>query len=121
MSGQNEDRQDQDKLAAAARRHTEEVSPEVAERLRAMRRVAVSELGEGPANAAPGWLWPAGVAAAGVALTLALLLGEPDGSAPDPLLLADADELAVVADLDVLEELEFLAWLEEEGPDDGEG
>ena len=121
MNGQNEDRQDQDKLAAAARRHAEEVSPEVAARLRAMRRVAVNELDARPGTAVPGWLWPAGVAAAGVALTLALLLGEPDRSAPDALLLADTDELAVVAELDVLEELEFLAWLEEEGPDDGEG
>ncbi len=121
MSGQNEDRQDQDKLAAAARRHAEEVSPKVAERLRAMRRVAASELEERPVKSVPGWLWPAGVAAAGVALTLALLLGEPDGYAPAPLLLADTDALAVVAELDVLEELEFLAWLEEEGPDDGEG
>lgn len=121
MSGQENDRQDDKALAAALRQHAEQVPPEVADRLRAMRRAAVAELDVRSTRAGSGWLLPAGVAAAGLALTLALLTGDPESPAPGAVLLADTDELAAVAELEVLEELEFLAWLEEETPVDGEG
>jgi hypothetical protein len=102
------------------RQQTDQVPPEVADRLAAMRRRAVAEwTPEGP----PRRLWPGGAtwaaAAATVLIAVALLarlnLGGVDQARPAPLLLADADELQAVAELDVLEELEFLAWLDE-GP-----
>ncbi|MEQ8857987.1 MAG: hypothetical protein RIC56_05020 [Pseudomonadales bacterium] len=119
-------RPDEEALVRAVRERAEQVEPAVAERLGQMRRAAVAELDARSARRA-GWrrtpvLWGGGLAAAAaVALTLALLLPvttEPDS---DPLLVADADELEAIADLEVLEELEFLAWLEQEQLDAGQG
>lgn len=111
-------------LGRTARERFEQVEPEVAHRLAQMRRAAVAELDRREARIGarrlPGW-WIGGAAAAAVALTVALLLlrgGDPE---PDPDLLADAEAIEAIADLDVLEELEFLAWLEEEQLDAGQG
>ncbi|MCB1685489.1 MAG: hypothetical protein R3E82_16015 [Pseudomonadales bacterium] len=116
-----------DALLRAARERAETVEPGVAERLGQMRRAAVAELDARGARRA-GWprtavFWSGGVAAtvAAVALTFALLL--PGATEPEASLLfvADADEFEAIADLEVLEELEFLAWLELEQLDAGQG
>ncbi len=107
-----------DHLIDLARESFADVEPEVAARLAAMRREAVQI-----ADASPGaslWLErllaPAGLAAAGAALALVLAvwlaLRPTDDAAVLPLL--SEPEIAMVQDLDLLEDLEFLAWLEEE-------
>ncbi len=64
-----------------------------------------------------GQRWPltGAVAGAGAAVALAVvLLGDPDGEIP-VIPVSTASELAAAQELEVLEQLEFLAWLEEEG------
>ena len=65
------------------------------------------------------WLLPVGGVAAAVVLAVAVNQG---GSAPLMPVL-DEQELAAVADMDMLEDIEFLAWMLEESdgetPDDG--
>jgi len=111
-------------VAALLRAQAEQVDPEVAGRLGAMRRAAVAEMDHRRTPArrrVPALLAGLGAAAAALAVTVALLLPPAAGPGPEALLLADADELAAVAELEVLEELEFLAWLEEEQLDAGRG
>lgn len=112
-----------DRLGAAVRRRLDDVPPDVADRLGAMRRAAVADLERRRQPAV--WrrpVWLAGTGAAAAALALAVMVAtRPSDPQPGGLLLADADELAVVAELEVLEELEFLAWLEQEALDDGQG
>jgi len=106
------------------RAQAEQVDPAVAEQLGAMRRAAVAEMDrEYPAarRRVPVLLAGLGAAAAALAVTVALLLPPAAGPGPEALLLAEADEIAAVSELEVLEELEFLAWLEEEGLDAGQG
>lgn len=92
------------------------VPDNVAERLRTMRQDAVA-LVDKPRRTTSFWL-PAGIvtSAAAVLVTIALVPQpgpEIEGIEPLPSNLA-ADELAVINELDVLEDLEFLAWMEEE-------
>ncbi len=109
---------DEHALLAAARAAAEPVSPEVAARLAAMRREAVrlAEAGGDPAGWFARLLAPrhlAGLAAA-CSLVLALWIGLRPGDDVLPVPLLDGPEVAVVEDLELLEDLEFLAWLEEE-------
>lgn len=110
-------------LVRALRERGDQVPADVAERLVRMRRSAVAELERREAlpGRRPLWPWLGGLAAAALALSVALLLSGPAAPEPDALLLADADELAAIAELDVLEDLEFLAWLEQEQLDAGQG
>ena len=103
-------------LARDLRARNSQVPDGVAERLRVMRQDAVAVVDK-PRRTAGFWI-PAGLAtsAAAVLVTIALV-PEPgpeiEGIEPLPVHLA-ADELAAINDLDVLEDLEFLAWMEEE-------
>lgn len=116
---------DDEALAGELRRRAEQVPPEVAERLAHMRRAAVTELDRSESRFRS-WgthrFWVTGLAgaAAALALTLALLLPRAEEPGPEALLLADADELAAMSNLELLEELEFLAWLEQEQLDAGQ-
>jgi len=129
MSGDGDDKEidvRHEALGRTARERFEQVEPEVAQRLAQMRRAAVAELdrreGRIGARRSPGWwIGGAAAAAAAVALTVALLLPRGGDPEPDAALLADAEAREAIADLDVLEELEFLAWLEEEQLDAGQG
>ena len=96
----------------------DDVPPEVAERLVAMRRAAVQELEERSSSQWTPWFWAPAGAAAIVVLTLGLFLYT--GNTPVPMFddLDDA-QLAAAQDMDLLEELEFLAWLEEEARNAG--
>ena len=89
-------------------------------RLAASRQEAVALVAEREAATGGwsfgGWFAPRGIAVAAAASLAAVAvwvsLSAPDGPAPLPLL--SAPEVAVVQELELLEELEFLAWLEEE-------
>jgi len=92
------------------------VPDDVANRLRTVRQDAVAAVDK-PGRTAGFWV-PAGLAtsAAAVLVTIALLPGPEqgiDGIESLPVNLA-ADELAVINELEVLEDLEFLVWMEEE-------
>jgi hypothetical protein len=105
------------RLQALAREQSETVSADVAERLAAMRRQAVAELEE----EAFGWsgLLPILRRAVPVTATVfaiavvAFVLLRPDAELGE-LPLVSESEVAIVQDMELLEELEFLAWLEEE-------
>jgi len=128
MSGEDDDDKQtnvrHETLGRTVRARFEQVEPEVAQRLAQMRHAAVAELERRQARTgrhrSPGW-WIGGAAAAAVALTVVLLLPRGGGPEPDAALLADAETLEAISELDVLEELEFLAWLEEEQLDAGKG
>lgn len=100
----------------------DDIAPEVAERLAAMRRSAVAELDEHSGRRF-GFGWrPAGAfAAAAAAVALAVGLFVFSGTGPVAVMpeVSDEPEFAALQDLDVLTELEFLAWLEEEERDAG--
>lgn len=106
-------------LAQDLRARNNRAPEDVANRLRAMRQDAVATV-DRPRRTSHLWV-PAGLAtsAAAVLVTIALL-PEPNPGAngiddiqPLPINLA-VDELAVINEMDVLEDLEFLAWMEEE-------
>lgn len=129
MSGRQDDDPELERmrqaLAADLRRRTEQVPPEVAERLGRMRRAAVAELSDRHPPAQR-FGWRAGAlagAAAALVLTLALLVARYQQPEPDALLLAEAEELEAMAEMEILAELEFLAWLEQEhdAPRAGQG
>ena len=91
-----------------------DVSPEVNGRLAAMRRAAVQELETRSGQPRrTGWFWVSAGTVAVVVLTLGLFLYP--GNAPGPLFDGlDEAQLAAAQDMELLEELEFLAWMEEE-------
>jgi len=100
------------------RQRRRQVDPEVAHRLAAARHRAVALLDE-PSQPALPRLLPWGSALAGAA-ALALAIGLWPGSGDEglaPLPLVDADEMAAAQDLELLEELEFIAWLDEQQAD----
>lgn len=113
----NDDKTDSlDHLARDLRARNSRVPDDVADRLRVMRQDAVAVIDK-PRQSASFWM-PAGVAtsAAAVLVTIALVRAPGpavEGFEPLPVNLA-ADELAVINEMDVLEDLEFLAWMEEE-------
>ena len=100
----------------------DDVPMEVAERLTAMRRAAVAELDERTQRRFRfGWA-PAGALAAALAtvvLAAGLFLFAGNASVPAMPALTDEPEFAAAQDLELLDELEFLAWLEEESSDAG--
>jgi hypothetical protein len=102
-------------LGARVRAELEQTSPEQAARLRALRSAAVKELDARHQRLHARQWWVAG-GLAGSAASVALLVGLliPARPLEQPFPDLDAEELAVVQSLDVLEELEFLAWMEEE-------
>jgi hypothetical protein len=92
------------------------VTPDVAERLAAMRRNAVAQLDH---RTGFGWGRAAFVTAfATVVLAAGVFLMFDDASVP-AMPAADEPEFAAAQEMDVLVELEFLAWLEEEATDAG--
>ncbi|MGE0623794.1 MAG: hypothetical protein AB7I04_08750 [Pseudomonadales bacterium] len=108
----------EDRLVELTRESLGNVDPAVAARLAAMRREAVAMAEDAAFN--PTWLdrlfAPGGLAAAGAVLGLTvaawIALRPTDDSLVLPVLAES--EIAVVQELELLEELEFLAWLEEE-------
>lgn len=112
----SEDRELEDaRLEALARQALGEVPGEVGERLAAMRREAVQILENERSNS---WIrqWlPLTASMAGAAFAVVVgvwLVMQPDEDLALPLV--SDPEAAIVEDMDLLEELEFIAWLEEE-------
>ena len=116
------------RLRERMRQEADSVPDDVAIRLAAARRRAVAEFEELPPAAR--WLrfWFAsgrGLGALGataaVALAVGLLLRGDDqvGTLPSGLVLADEAEIAAAQEVELLSELEFLAWLEADDVDAG--
>lgn len=107
--------EDDERLASAVtERLRTDVDPDVAARLRAARQEAVY-ITDRKTRRPVRWLAPAGgVVAAAVVATV--MLREP-ALAPMPAL--DEAEMAAAAEIELLEELEMLAWLDEEMLDAG--
>jgi hypothetical protein len=105
------------RLQALAREASRAVPTEVMERLGNVRREAVALLDEPPSRWSAALGWP-GLATGMVATALVGTIGVwlYLGPGPDPLAvpLVTEPEVAIVQDMELLEELEFLAWLEEE-------
>jgi hypothetical protein len=88
--------------------------PEVRERLAALRRQAVQEADAATAGRRwPGWA-TVPVAGAAVALVLAVAVVVRQDAEVIELPLISEPDVAVIQEMDLLEELEFLAWLEAE-------
>lgn len=96
------------------------VPEDVAARLRDARRAAIESIDERPRwQTAARVLAPAGGLAAGALVALVFLRG-------GPAILPDADEreLAAMAEMELLDDMEFVAWLvenDERGGDDDAG
>ena len=105
------------RLKDALRREREALPEDVRNRLAASRREAVTLLEESESG---GWslaevFSPRGLVMAAAASVAAIALWVAVSPSNDPALpLLSAPEVALVQDLELLEELEFLAWLEEE-------
>ena len=113
------DRRPDDSLPAKARRALDDqpLSPRVQRRLAQARQRAVRELGAGRPRWVPDarWALPAGAAAA--ALVAFALVRDPGTDLAMPAL--DDDEMAAVMDLELLDDIEFLAWMLEQEADAG--
>jgi hypothetical protein len=115
MTQEKSSEQFEQALATRLRREAEQVPPEVSARLRAIRSEAIAD-----SSAAADWRrWPLAAVAAAAVLMLALMINVRSPEDLPQLPVVDAQELAVVEDLELLESLEFLAWLEEAGPNAG--
>lgn len=96
-----------EKIKKGLEQHADAVDELTASRLRAIRKAALSR------STRPGfnWLPATGLAMAAAALVAVLVWNHaPDGINGLP---GDAELLSQIEDLELLEELEFYAWLEE--------
>lgn len=94
----------------------EALTPAIAERLRAVRRGAVAAMSIRPVYVPKRWL-PVGALAATL---LAVVMLRPSIDPGATLVLDDEVQLAAAADIDLLENLEFAAWMvESDGNDEG--
>jgi len=108
-----------EKAGRLLRRQSEELDAGIRARLTRARHRALEQTGH-RRMAVPIWV-PAGLSAVVAALALALWLGAwPGGAGGDPNHMAeDMDLLLSEESLELLEELEFYAWLDEGSPDVG--
>lgn len=98
------------------RRSSDELSPEIRERLLSARRKAMDALTD-PHSRGRCVLWPSLAAlAAGVVISFSLALLQSPGPAPDgfdPIAADDFELIANSENLQMLDELEFYQWLDE--------
>ena len=110
MNDTDEDK-DLTRLGSELRRAENDLPPEIVDRLRAARREAVTLADEHAQQPWRSWLtwqrWGAAAAMAGVVLAVALVLQRPDVTLP----VAEEEELAAAQDTELLEDLEFVAWM----------
>lgn len=105
------------RLQALAREGSRAVPTEVAERLGNVRREAVALLDEAPSRWSAALGWPGlatGMVTTALVGTIGLWVYLGPGADPLAVPLVTEPEVAIVQDMELLEELEFLAWLEEE-------
>ena len=98
-------------LAEKLRAYENDVSPEISAQLLAARRAAIAEMESRSARGhwlSPFWLVPAG----GLAAALAVALLWPQGPAGLPEI--DENEFAAAIEMDMLDEIELVAWMLEE-------
>ena len=111
-------RTDEDALLARAREalQGDDLPGHIQSRLRQARADAVASTAASAGTRAGNSLWlvPAGALGA-VALAAVLLRNAPANHPP----LLDEQEMAAAMEMDVLEEMEFLAWMLETEPDAG--
>ena len=115
----------EDQLHVLARQTLEPVSDDVARRLAEMRGQALSQINTSPAvserrlselfTTVGRWSqsW-AGLAAASAVVLIAIVLRLSSTELLE-MPVTQEGEIAVVQDMELLEDLEFLTWLEEEG------
>ena len=105
------------------------LDPQTRSKLTQARYRALEELeGSAPAGWRPRWI-PAGVLAAGVLVVVMLWQGRPSVSPETPAFdvaaLSDLEIILGDGDLELLQELEFYAWLDEQAeivtPESAEG
>ena len=115
-----EDKSDPDlppELAQALKSEAQQVAQPVAGRLRDARVEAVRQIDQ-PAPISINWLRGGLVATAAMMILVVMVTTR----SPEPiprLPLVGEQEAALVTDMELLEQLEFLAWLEEESPNAG--
>ena len=98
-------------LTQALKDDEQALSDDVKQRLYEARQRAV-DLARQPAGKTKRWVLPflgAGVTTAAAILVVVLML--PVASSIDPLPLGEDTELAAAQDLELLQELEFVAWM----------
>ncbi len=112
---------DEQRLAAAAgnllRQSADELDAATLSRLNLARQAAVAGLQ--PAGVRRGWLMPAFSSAAVALLLVSVWVGrgvdpvpEPEQTAASPLVAQDLDVLLGDENLEMMEDLEFYAWLD---------
>ena len=121
MSEQPDLTPDEQRLAAAAgdllRRSADELDATTRSRLNRARRLALAGLR--PAGVRRGWLMPAFGSAAVALVIVSVWLGRgvdpvpaPEQTAANPLVAQDLDVLLADENLEMMEDLEFYAWLD---------
>ena len=104
-------------VVSALERSELDIHPDRLQRLQQARREAVAAAeAAGPVATRVAWWWLPTGAAAAVALTVGLMLSGNDQ--PVPLLL-DPAEMSAAQDLELLTDLEFMAWMLEQEQMDG--
>ena len=119
MSDRQNDELEQ-RAREALRRSELDIDPERVQRLQQARREAVAAAERSlavPSSSRLWWWLPTGAVAA-VALVVGLMLNP----APEPIPVLDPLEMSAAQDMDLLTELEFMAWIleqENSATDDG--
>ena len=115
MSEDDEQSTVEGRLLEATRARSRHVPAGVHARLADMRRSVVAEFDERGERGVSLSGIPVFASLAGVALVVAVAIGVTfQGAGTAEIPLVSEPEIAVVQDMELLEELEFLAWLEEE-------
>lgn len=104
-------------LAQALKTEAQQVAQPVAGRLRDARVEALSQA-DRPTLASPNWL-RGGLVASSAMMILVVMVTARNPEPIPRLPLIGEQEAALVTDMELLEQLEFLAWLEEEQPNAG--
>lgn len=110
-----------DAIESNLRRQEEALPPEVSARLAAARRAAVARMAEQdeprrvPWLGMPGLLPAGGLLAAGVAAAILW----PVAQSPLQLPALDDNEMAAATEMEMLDEIELIAWLLEQDADVG--
>ncbi len=121
MTDNHHEREYRERLQALLQQQADEVPVEVGERLAQIRRRAVAEMARPavsrwlPGWPDRGWMWgSAGFVAATAVVVLAISLLVTNSADLIEIPLSGEPDVALVQDMELLEDLEFLAWLEEE-------
>ncbi|MCZ6711923.1 MAG: DUF3619 family protein [Gammaproteobacteria bacterium] len=106
------------RLQHALESSTNDIDPEIVERLASMRRSAVAQIDQRQTSRLRGWVPVYAAAFATVVVAFGVFLFRGDGLV-EMMPAADEPEIAAAQNVELLTELEFLAWLEETATDAG--